>query len=66
VCRARDLAFAQAIDRFVGCGGRREIDSAAGALSSAAGRLWPGQEDLQGGQVRQDAVLADVGVLRPA
>ena len=60
-----DLAFTQVPDHILGTGLITDVDAAPGApppLSS--GRL--GEQQVQGGQVRQDPVLADVGVLEPS
>ena len=61
-----DLPGPQVADHVLFAGRARGVGSAAGAPSSApGGGFRSGQQDVQGGQVRQDAVLADVLVLRP-
>jgi hypothetical protein len=60
-----DQALAQVPDHILGTGLIPDVDAAAAApppLSS--GRL--GEQQVQGGQVQQDPVLTDVGVLEPA
>jgi len=62
----RDLPGAQVADRVLSAGRPLHVGSAAGTASPApGGRFCPGQEHVQGGQVRQDPVLADVQVPRP-
>ena len=60
-----DLAVAQVSDHILGTGLVPDVGAAAGAPSPLwCGRL--GELQVQGAQVRQDPVLADVGVLKPA
>ncbi len=58
------LVSAQVTEYVLVAGLAPHVDSAAGALA-AGGRLLPGQQQVQGGQVRQDSILADAGVLQP-
>ena len=61
----RDLLLAQAAGYVLGADLVPGIDAPAGAPSAPLGGRRPVQEQVQGGQVWQDAVLADVGVPRP-
>ncbi len=47
-------------------GGPRGTGDLADALRTALAEFLAGKQDRQGCQVRQDLVLADIGVLRPA
>ena len=57
-----DLAVAQAPDRLGDAGRVGHVDPGSGAPPSAPGGLCPREQQVQGRQVRQDAILADVGV----
>ncbi len=64
------MVLSQITDHVADTGRWPGIGSAAGAASSARGRMrgalmCAGQLAVQGGQLRQDLVLADVCVLRP-
>jgi len=58
-----DPAVADVPDHVLRVGLRPGVSSAARA--PPPGGLGAGQQQVQGGEVRQDAVLADVGILRP-
>jgi hypothetical protein len=60
-----DLLLAQVTGHVLGSELRTDVGSAAGAPFAPFRRPGPGtgKEHVEGGQVRQDPVLADVGVL---
>jgi len=65
-----DPAFPQVPNDILTAGRGEDVQPAAGTPPTAPGAgfgagFGAGQEQVQGRQVRQDAVLADVGVLRP-
>jgi hypothetical protein len=60
-----DPAVAHVPDHILCSGLGPGVGSAARAQPAAGGGLGAGQQEVQHGEVRQDAVLPDAGVLRP-
>jgi hypothetical protein len=62
----RDLPLAEVLDYVPGAGLEPGTGAAAGPPPSPFGGRFPAQEQVQGGQVCKDPVLAYVRLLRPA